>query len=42
MFSTIKWDNIKWSQQPKNLDNEFDWEEGFSKQKGEELYKVVP
>jgi hypothetical protein len=30
MFSTIKRLNIKSSTQPKNLDNEFDWEEGLS------------
>jgi hypothetical protein len=41
MFSTIKHVNIKSSQQPKNLDNEFDWEEGFY-QDEEQLYKVVP
>jgi hypothetical protein len=34
--------NIKSSQQPNNLDNEFNWEEELSKQKEEQLYKVVP
>jgi hypothetical protein len=29
MFNTIKHVNIKSSQRPKNLDNEFNWEEGF-------------
>ncbi len=29
MLSMIKHVNIKLSQRPKNLDNEFDWEEGL-------------
>jgi hypothetical protein len=33
MFSTIKHVNIKSSQKPKNLDNEFDWKEGLFEQK---------
>ncbi len=42
MFSTIKHVNIKLSQRPKNLDNEFNWEEGLSKQEEEQLYKEIP
>ncbi len=41
MLSTIKHVNIKSSQWPKNLDNEFDWEEGLFKQEKEEPYKVA-
>ncbi len=33
--------NIKSSQWPKNLYNEFDWEEGLSEQNEEQLYKVI-
>jgi len=40
-FNTIKRVNIKSSQQPKKLDNEFHWEEGFFEQKEGELYRVI-
>jgi hypothetical protein len=33
MLSIIKCVNIKSSQEPKNLDNEFEWEEGFLNKK---------
>ncbi len=33
MLSIIKRVNIKSSQEPKNLDNEFEWEEGFLNEK---------
>ncbi len=33
MFSTIKHVNIKSSQRPKILGNEFDWKEGLFEQK---------
>lgn len=40
-LNTIKRVNIKSSQRPKYLDNEFDWDEGFSEQEEEEMYKEV-
>ncbi len=33
--------NIKSSQWPKNLDNEFNWEERLFEQEEEQLYKVI-
>jgi hypothetical protein len=41
MLNTIKYVNIKSSQQPNNLDNEFNWEERLSIQEKEQLYKTV-
>lgn len=40
-LNSIKRVNIKSSQRPKYLDNEFDWDEGFSEQEEEEMYKEV-
>ncbi len=42
MLNTIKRVNIKSSQLPKILDNEFDQEEGFFEQKQEKLYITIP
>jgi hypothetical protein len=37
----IKHVNIKSSQWPKNLGNEFNWEERLFEQEEEQLYKVI-
>ncbi len=41
MLSTIKQININSSLWPKNLNDEFDWEEGLSKQEEDQICNVV-